>query len=207
MSKVIAFEGLDFAGKSTMIEDIKERMAKDGLEMPVQYAEPRKDSEEWKALRKMVISPTMPKVAQIYCSVAGRVSLFQDHIIPDLAAGNTVFEDRCVLTSMVYQQDQNHNEHDILLINVSASRYLPRSVVPDVVVFLDITYNTYMERLGVGRDEVEAIETYLSNPDNFNRFRKGYHDALKAMQLACSTKVIITTVPNLAYEQLKPYLV
>lgn len=206
MSKVIAFEGLDYAGKSTMIEAIKLRMAQDGLEMPVQYAEPRKDSEEWKALRKMVISPTMPKVAQIYCSVAGRVALFQDHIIPDLAAGHTVFEDRCVLTSMVYQQDQNHNDHNILHVNVVACNHLPRTSVPDVVVFLDIKYDTYMERLGKDREEVEAIETYLSNPKNFDTYRKGYYDALRAMKLACSTKVITGTDPDEVYEELKRYL-
>lgn len=203
MNKVIAFEGLDYAGKSTMIEKILEKMQADGLERPVLFAEPRKDSEEWKTIRKMVISPTVPKVAQIHMSVAQRVALYEEKVNPALALGHRVFTDRCLLTSMVYQQDKNHDANAILLANVQAGRYLTKNVVPDIVIYLEIDHLTYMERLGKDREETEAIETHISNPTVFHHFQKEYQNSLRLLQLSSNVKVIRSNDPDEVYEELK----
>lgn len=203
MNKVVAFEGLDYAGKSTMIEAILKKMEEDGLERPVLLAEPRKDSDEWKALRKMIISPTMPKVAQIHMSVAQRVALYQERVCPSLKAGCNVITDRCLLTSMVYQQDDKHGADEILLANVQGGRFLEHNVVPDVIVYLNIDHPTYIERLGHGRDETEAVETYISDPKNFQRFKTEYENALRKLRLSSGVKVIYSNDPDEVYKKLK----
>ncbi|UPT54007.1 thymidylate kinase [Vibrio phage phiKT1019] len=203
MNKVVAFEGLDYAGKSTMIETILKKMEDDGLERPVLLAEPRKDSDEWKALRKMIISPTMPKVAQIHMSVAQRVALYQERVCPSLKTGCNVITDRCLLTSMVYQQDDKHGADEILLANVQGGRFLEHNVVPDVIVYLNIDHPTYIERLGQGRDETEAVETYISDPKNFQRFKTEYENALRKLRLTSGVKVIYSNDPDEVYKKLK----
>lgn len=205
MNKVIAFEGLDYAGKSTMIEKILEKMKADGLHRPVLLAEPRKDSEEWKTIRKMVISPTIPKVAQIHMSVAQRTALYQEVVNPALKQGQRVITDRCLLTSMVYQQDENHCANDILLANVQAGRHLTKNVVPDIIVYLEIDHPTYMERLGKDREETEAIETHISNPHVFRKFQDEYQSALRLLKLTSNVKVIQSNDPDEVYQELKRY--
>lgn len=205
MNKVIAFEGLDYAGKSTMIEKILEKMKADGLHRPVLLAEPRKDSEEWKTIRKMVISPTIPKVAQIHMSVAQRAALYQEVVNPALKQGQRVITDRCLLTSMVYQQDENHCANDILLANVQAGRHLTKNVVPDIIVYLEIDHPTYMERLGKEREETEAIETHISNPHVFCKFQDEYQSALRLLKLTSNVKVIQSNDPDEVYQELKRY--
>ncbi|QAU04181.1 hypothetical protein [Vibrio phage 2 TSL-2019] len=205
MNKVIAFEGLDYAGKSTMIEKILGKMKADGLHRPVLLAEPRKDSEEWKTIRKMVISPTIPKVAQIHMSVAQRAALYQEVVNPALKQGQRVITDRCLLTSMVYQQDENHCANDILFANVQAGRHLTKNVVPDIIVYLEIDHPTYMERLGKDREETEAIETHISDPHVFRKFQDDYQSGLRLLRLTSNVKVIQSNDPDEVYKELKRY--
>ncbi|QCW23178.1 thymidylate kinase [Vibrio phage USC-1] len=203
MKKVIAFEGLDYSGKSTLIQEITNKMLKDGLKAPVVFAEPRKDSEEWRALRKMIISPNIPKVAQIHCSVGQRVALYQECVIPALKAGEQVITDRCLLTSMVYQQDADHDACAILLSNLQGGRFLERNVVPDVIVYLQTDHATYLERLGKDRPETEYVESYISKPENFERFQKEYKKAIRTLSLSSGVKVITSNDPDFVYEELK----
>lgn len=200
---VVAFEGIDYAGKSTLIDGLRAMIHRDGRPVPPVFAEPRKDTQEWRDIRKMVISPTIPKVGQIHMSVASRVSLYQDHIVKELKEGKLVFTDRCVLTSMVYQQDENHGDKEILDFNTRAGYHLEHNVVPDIVVYLEIDHDTYMSRLGRNRTETEDVETFISDPVNFQTYLNRYFDALKSLRNLHGTKMIFSNDPEYVYEQLK----
>ncbi|UVD32234.1 putative thymidylate kinase [Vibrio phage phiKT1028] len=205
---VIAFEGMDYAGKSTMIETIRKKIADTGRRPPKVFAEPRKDTEEWRQIREMIISPNVPKLSQVYLSVAQRVTLYNEVILPELRQRRSVITDRCFLTSMVYQHSDSFNWIDIFWANYYSTNTMGninqlRQPIPDIIVFMGISHATYMERLGKDRDTVEHIETHISDPEVFQEFSDRYHESLKFMDGMDKPVIIESNDPDEIYERLK----
>lgn len=203
--QVIAFEGLDYAGKSTLIKQVIEMMKQDGKPVPTLFAEPRKDTEDWRVVRRMAIDSRVPKSAQVALSIASRVSLYEECVNPALERGEQVFTDRCVLTSMVYQESPSANMFRILDRNYEATLHLEHNAVPDVIVYLPLEHDTYLERIGKGRDEVEEIETHLTKAENFKAFSEAYEHGLRHIALEHGTIIIRSNDPKVVYEALCKY--
>lgn len=183
---VIAFEGIDYCGKTTLIEKLREKIAETGRRPPKVFAEPRKDTEDWKRIREMVISPDVPKRTQAALSLAQRASVYEEQIKPEILKHRAVFTDRSVLTSMVYQRDGiEFGPYDILRMNTgfktSFRRQAGDNIVPDVIVFMGMSHKTYMERLGKNRSKIEDIENQLTDPEVFQDFSDWYIRGLSAV--------------------------
>lgn len=200
--QVIAFEGLDYAGKSTLIEKIVEMMTLDGKPVPAVFAEPRKDTEEWRVVRAMIIDSRVPKSAQTALSIASRVSLYEECINPMLENGKTVLTDRSVLTSMVYQNSPASPMFRILERNQEASAHLENDAIPDIIVYIPIEYELYLERFNSSRDVVEEIETHLTRIDHFKMYEEYYEHALRRISEEHGTIIIRSTDPEVVYEAL-----
>lgn len=204
MKKVVAFEGIDYAGKSTLINKVVKEIKKRGKTPPPIFNEPRRDTEEYALLRKMIISPNVSKVTQIHVSVGTRISLYEDHLIDLLNGEVDVITDRCLLTSMVYQQDRNHDAAKILHFNVEGGKHLAHNVVPDAIVYLGLNHEEYLKRLNASkRDEIEDVETFYSKKENFDKCIKDYREALKLIKMTTGCKVIESNDPVKIVDQLQ----
>lgn len=204
MSKVIAIEGLDKAGKSTMKVELIKKLVDSGVKVD-NYFEPWYDERTPKPLRDMVVDPAFSKQAQMYCAIATRLDLFIKHVIPSLDKGRLVVNDRSLITSAVYQSDELFDPIAVINANIDACKRFRRSFIPDVVVFLEIPHQEYLVRLQNEKNP-EQIENFLADKSNYERFQLKYLDVLNYLERFHKVKVIRTNSAEKAYEKIKQHL-
>lgn len=170
----IAFEGIDGSGKSTQLRLLAERLSGEGISV------------------RTTVEPTPGRIGSIirdafngrYTAddrtiaglfVADRLEHLLDPergILAMLEQGHTVITDRYCFSSYAYQGV--HVPLDWVITANSLATGLRRA---DLTVFIDITPETAMERLALGRDSRERYETLENLTLVRNLYFESFHRA------------------------------
>ena len=171
MGLYIVAEAMDFGGKSTVCKKlgaaIKARVT----------AEPFNETPESKAFKAKLVSNTMTKDEEIQGFGTARVEAFQKVIGPYLKHGRDVISDRNFITSMVYQSDKHVTPSEIFGFNKKLLGTYGFDILPDLVIFIDITHEEFLSRLEKaikeGR-EINAKDLMFRDKEVFDSYRNKY---------------------------------
>lgn len=171
MGLYIVFEGMEMAGKSTVCKKlgaaIKARVT----------AEPFNETPESKAFKAKLVSNTMTKAEEIQGFGTARVEAFQKVIGPYLKHGRDVISDRNFITSMVYQSDKEVPPSEIFSFNRKLLKTYGFDIIPDLVIFIDISHEEFLKRLDKsikeGR-EINAKDLMFKDKEVFDSYRNKY---------------------------------
>ncbi|QDJ97000.1 thymidylate kinase [Aeromonas phage D3] len=184
----IVYEGLDFAGKSTLANaHAKHTKAK-------QVMEPFTGSPSFKALKEKLVSNTLTKDEEIQGYAVARVEAFKQVIHPYLSHSRDVISDRNVVSSMVYQSDDAVSMVEVLEYNRRLLQTYGYNINPDIIFFVDITHETFVKRFNdveaSGRP-VDAKDRMFLDKAVFESYRTKYKKALKYLEETSDTVVHI----------------
>lgn len=188
MSREIALEGLDLSGKSTLAKQLADRLKARHV------GEPFTESVHAVRVKEMITANYAPKVYEIMALIAQRVEAYQRVKGPYLSRGRDIVSDRCVISSMVYQSSEEADAATVLEMNESILKSYGYQVSPDILIFIDMDYETYMSRCEtIGRD-LDGKEKWLQTRSNFESQRQKYIDAIDTFKQR-SVNTIVFTVP------------
>lgn len=136
----IALEGLDGAGKSTVVKDVVSFLKKNNCDT-VQTREVggTKFADSVRALLLADVSESVSDTALALLVSAARRDHVETVIIPALNQGKVVVSDRFSCSTLMYQR----KAHDIDRIVEHGTGGL----IPDLTVLLAIDYSTYLDRI------------------------------------------------------------
>lgn len=179
-SGFIVVEGLEGAGKSTVINAIRDFLSKKG-EVVICTREPG-GTPMAEAIRECVKHPwaeeEVTQETELLLMYAARSQLVHNAIKPALANNNYVVGDRHDLSSLAYQGGGRM----VALEKLHQLRQLTLGEFkPDFTLYLDIDPSLGLERAR-GRGELDRIE--MSGLEFFERARKVYIDTISSMKNA-----------------------
>lgn len=176
MSRYVAIEGIDGAGKSTVARLVADRLIEIGHD--VTHVREPGGTRTGEAVRTILLGhEAQPDLwAEALLFAAARSQLASEIVGPALAAGRTVVSDRCVYSSLAYQGGarglgvdavRQVNEaglqgvwpDTVVLLRIEAERGLAREDEADRISLLGVELQ---ERVAATYDELAAAE-----PDRF----------------------------------------
>jgi dTMP kinase len=162
---LVTFEGIEAAGKSTLIAALSERLSSAGE--PVLVTREPGGTPLGDSLRALFKDPAyqIDGVAEVMLLNASRAQLVADVIIPALREGCTILCDRFFDATVAYQGFGRGLEVEMLLDLCLAAT---RRIAPDLTFLVDIPVAVSMER-------VRARGT----PDRLEREGVEFHDAVR----------------------------
>ena len=164
----IAFEGCDGSGKTTQVNRLGINLILAGI-TPANVFEPG-CSQIGTKIRALFKDPTnkMCMKTELFLLLASRAQLVTETIIPYLKDGRVVIADRFFDSTMVYQGLVGGlRPSDVSLANsICTEDEEGNPLIPDLTIFIDVTFNVAMARMKVrneAKDRIEARgEDYLS---------------------------------------------
>ena len=174
-SKFIVFEGIDGAGKTTQIELLCAALEKRGLKCKI-TAEPT-DLPSGREIREALSGKTKKtpiEMAEMFaCDRAIHNTHPEDGINRALADGITVVSDRYYYSSLAYQGATLGYE------TVAALNLDNESIrTPDLCVFLDLTPEKSLERIGKRGEATEIYENF----DYLTKTRAMFFDVFERLR-------------------------
>lgn len=173
MAKLITVEGLDLAGKSSVIIPyLKEKLGDEKFH----YVADMKTGLISQKIREIFMSPECVTDNTdwrtiAYLASAARSDMVYQHIIPALKAKKNVICDRYVDTSFVYNMDSHKMPIDTIL---NLSTHL---VYPHTIIFAYCSYEEMVARKdardGSLNDQWDLVGEDAYN-DKLNRYRKQF---------------------------------
>jgi len=167
----ITFEGLDFCGKSTQVELLKEYLESRDKEVKV-IREPGGTliSEKVRNILLDRNNAEMVDETELLLFSASRSQLVRETIIPALEKGIYVVSDRFHDSSIVYQ---GFGRGLPLKFVVDLQNFVIDGAQPDITFFLDIPIEEVLRRkLKLKPDELDRIE--VSKKEFYEKVREGY---------------------------------
>ena len=171
----IAFEGIDGCGKSTQVKLLTESLKNAGHKVYSTY-EPT-DSPIGSVIRNIFkhrIEADHRTIAGLF--VADRL----DHLLnktngklKKMDEGFTVVTDRYYFSSYAY-----HGTHMALDWVIEANSLAAELLKPDLNIYIDISPDVSMKRLGKGRNSMELYET----SENLINVRAKYEEAMELLK-------------------------
>ena len=169
----ITFEGLDFCGKSTQIELLKNFLENENKETLV-IREPG-GTEISEKIREILLDKKnsgMTSETELLLFYASRAQLFKQVIEPNLKRGVFVLSDRFYDSSTAYQGYGRGLDIDFIK---ALNKFALNNKKPDLTFFIDLPLEKLNERkLKHGASNLDRIET--SDEDFYKRVRRGYLD-------------------------------
>jgi dTMP kinase len=166
--RLITLEGGEGAGKSTVLDAIRERLAQHGIDVVV-TREPG-GTVLGEAVREIVLDPVRRNLcaeSELLLMFAARAQLVRELIRPALDAGQWVVSDRLTDASYAYQgAGRGQPEARIAGLEAWAA-----GIRPDLTLLLDLPIAEGLARAG-GRGSADRIE--LESADFFERVRSAY---------------------------------
>lgn len=173
--RFITVEGVEGAGKSTLIDALRECLEADELEVMV-TREPG-GTRLGEALREVLLDNhqrEMVPEAELLLMFAARVQHVKETIRPALDAGTWVICDRFTDATYAYQ---GYGRRMPLAHIQYLEKWLQEDLRPDLTVLLDLPVETGLARTG-GRGGPDRFETEAD--EFFERVRKGYLEMARA---------------------------
>lgn len=152
--KRIAIEGGEGSGKSTLIQLLKENL---DLNDNVFFREPYLESSvaaQFEAWRLGLLE--LDEIEEVELFAQARKELNHDKIIPALAEGKTVWQDRSIVSSLVYQGELHSlSRNEILGINIEKDSEFK---LPDLVILLDAQPLYLQDRMKENDREMDELD-------------------------------------------------
>lgn len=149
---LIAFEGIDGAGKTTQVE-LLARFLESAGEPVVRSKEPT-DGVWGQKIRASAANGRMPLSDELQAFIEDRKEHLRDTILPALSAGKTVILDRFFYSTIAYQGSRGKKPDAI------AALMREHAPEPDAVVLLDVAPKIGLSRISQHRGETpNAFET------------------------------------------------
>jgi len=173
---LITFEGIDFCGKSTQIELLKDYLV--DLNKKVEILREPGGTELSEKIRELLLNKKFSEMSpetELLLFSASRAQLVREKIRPYLEDGIYVICDRYHDSSTAYQGygrgipiDKVENIHELAI----------EDTLPDVTFFIDIPIGVANERKKKkSKGKLDRIE--LADLEFFNRVRNGYLEIAK----------------------------
>ncbi len=166
--KLITLEGGEGAGKSTVLEAVRERLEAHGIDVVV-TREPG-GTAFGEAVRRVVLDPALHDVcaeSELLLMFAARAQLVREVIQPALGAGRWVLSDRFTDASYAYQGGGRGQPRE----RIGELECWAALRVPDLTLLLDLPVADGLARAGA-RGEADRIEQ--ENHEFFERVRDAY---------------------------------
>ena len=167
--RFITIEGGEGAGKSTVLDAVRELLASRGLEVVV-TREPG-GTAFGEAVRRLVLAPEFTGVcaeSELLLMFAARAQLVREAVAPALAAGRWVLSDRFTDASFAYQGGGRGQPAERI---AGLEAWVTAGVKPDLTLLLDVDVAAGRERT-LGRGSTDRIER--EDPAFFERVRRAY---------------------------------
>lgn len=156
MSRYVAIEGIDGAGKSTIARLVADRLVEIGHD--VTHVREPGGTRSGEAIRDILLGPDADPGpwAEALLFAAARSQLAHEVIAPALAAGKTVVSDRCVYSSLAYQgAGRGLGIDEVRMVNEAGLQ----GIWPDTVVLLRVPAAKGLGREdGADRISTEGLE-------------------------------------------------
>jgi len=172
--RLITLEGGEGAGKSTVLETVRERIAARGIDVVV-TREPG-GTGLGEALRAIVLDPAHREVcaeSELLLMFAARAQHVREIIAPALAAGRWVLSDRFTDASYAYQGGGRGQPVE----RIAELERWAALIRPDLTLLLDLPVAEGLARAGA-RGEADRIER--ESGDFFERVRAAYRRRAEA---------------------------
>jgi len=147
---LITIEGIDGAGKSTVIESLNKEFPN-----AVFTSEPQEDQWLGKILRKALSDENMSDMSLFFLFLSEHAQHIEDYVNPALQENKLVVSDRFVDSRYAYQTyalDNNVNGDTLDWIrSIQENGW---STIPDQTIILDIGVDTSLERIADNKKEV-----------------------------------------------------
>lgn len=171
MNTYVALEGLDFAGKSELAKALVEILGWKTVN------EPYTGNEHAAEVKRMNNANTLPKHYEMMMIIAGRIDCFNEVVVKHRDRG--LISDRCVVSSMVYQSSDMFSQSQVLAMNDHALLAAGHNLLPDAIVFIDISHATFLKRLENCNRAIDAKDLFLKDERNWNELRSRYINSLR----------------------------
>ena len=146
---LVAFEGIDGAGKTTQVRLLEARLRNDGIPF-ISTKEPTQGSWGQK-IRSSAQSGRMSPADELDAFVRDRREHVAGLIEPSLAAGKVVIVDRYYLSTVAYQGARGLDPAALLALNSFAP-------APDVLIILDVEPSLGLQRIRQRGDRADLFE-------------------------------------------------
>ncbi|HEU5057884.1 MAG TPA: dTMP kinase [Kofleriaceae bacterium] len=146
---LVAFEGIDGAGKTTQVRLLEARLDAEGIPF-VSTKEPT--TGPWgQRIRSSAQTGRMSAADELDAFVRDRREHVADLIEPSLAAGRVVIVDRYYPSTVAYQGARGLDPADLLALNSFAP-------TPDVLIILDVDPGLGLQRIRQRGDRADLFE-------------------------------------------------
>lgn len=186
----IVFEGIDFSGKSTMVNKLKKVFPTSR-----NVCEPYKGSSDLVAIRNIIASGNEDRLYKAYLSVAQRAYL-HDHVVKpifDINPRAVVISDRSFITSCVYQANTNKELHNVFDLNRQWLTHNGQSCIPNLIVYMEIDFETYCKRKKNTRSrlQIDKVEEQLMDETEFDNYCRRYAYVLGMCERYLGCRVLV----------------
>ncbi|MCC5907052.1 MAG: dTMP kinase [Balneolaceae bacterium] len=189
---LVAFEGIDGAGKTTQVHLLGKAL-KDAGENVIVSKEPT-DGAWGQKIRKSASTGRLPLEDELEAFIQDRKEHIENLIAPNLAEGRIVILDRYFYSTVSYQGSRGADFEEV---EKNMKEFAP---VPDMVFLLDIDPETSLKRIAELRKEIpnqfEKLETLTSVRKVFNAIEKT-DDEIWKLDGKKSIELIHNTIKNL----------
>jgi len=172
----ISFEGIDFCGKSTQIDLLKDYLIEQGKKVEI-VREPGGTSLSEK-IRTILLdnkNEKMLKETELFLFSASRAQLVREKIRPYLEKGFYVISDRFHDSSTAYQGHGRGIPVDVI---AGVHDLAIGDTIPDITYFIDIPVGIANERKKKqSKGKLDRIE--LADMEFYSRVRNGYLETAK----------------------------
>lgn len=167
----ITFEGLDFCGKSTQVELLKNYLEQSGKRVKL-IREPGGVNISEK-IRNILLDKNNSEMVfetELLLFSASRAQLVREKIIPFLEEGNVVISDRFHDSSIAYQGYGRGIDSQFV---IDLQKFAIGNAIPEVTFFIDIPVEEVLRRKkNVTQSELDRIE--VSKNEFYEKVRNGY---------------------------------
>lgn len=146
--KLIVVEGIDGAGKTTLINMLrKDKTSSDWI-----FSQEPTDREIGRKLRRLLKEGTVNQRELLKLFVLDRQDHVENLILPSLNSGKIVLLDRYYLSTVAYQGVEFDDLWELLKMNETIAP------LPDLVIYLEVPFETALERVSQRGDQRTLFE-------------------------------------------------
>lgn len=168
--KFISFEGIDFSGKTTQIEILRQKLVSIG-EKVIVIREPGGTylSEQIRNILLDNRHQEMTEICETFLYSAARNQLVVEKIIPELESGKFIIADRYSDSTTAYQGFGRGISLDLI---AQINRAATKNLMPCLTFFLNLDLSEFQQRKTSRGSEADRLEK--SGEEFYCRIRKGY---------------------------------
>ena len=168
--KFISFEGIDFSGKSTQIQLLKDKLIANNQQVII-LREPG-GSQISELIRNILLDKnnlSMTSTTELLLYSAARNQVLNEKIIPALESGTFVIADRYVDSTTAYQGYGRQISLDLIR---QVNHVATNDFLPSLTLFLDLPLEKMLNRQKNMISEIDRLES--AGNEFFDRVREGY---------------------------------